>query len=146
MNRLHASERCALLEPGKLITQWRDEHTNGKLIYKVQEMVYFSLFLHICFFLPLFTTFGAPFFVDPFTMDKRSHLVCTYALCCVPTLFHPFQPNLCGQKAIFIIFWPLLGPLGATFGTFWVWQIPQTGLTGCPQSFSNLVPTRSITN
>ena len=44
-----------------------------------------------------------------------------------------FQPkiglldHLFGQTAIFSLLWPLFGLLGATFGTFWVWQIGQTG-------------------
>jgi hypothetical protein len=53
---------------------------------------------------------------------------------------------LFGQKAIFSLFWPLFGPLGATFGAFWVWKMAQTGLSGYLQCCSNLVPTCSITN
>ena len=38
------------------------------------------------------------------------------------------------------LFWPLFGPRRATFETFWVWQMAQTGLYGCLHRCSNLVP------
>ena len=67
---------------------------------------------------------------------KLHKLVCLDVLIGVPTLFNPFQPkkalwaNLCGQKDIFSLFWPIFGPCWATFGTFWVWQMSPTGLSG----------------
>ena len=60
---------------------------------------------------------------------------------------YALQANLCGQKAIFSLFGPLFGPLGAIYWKFSVWQMGQTGQPECPQCCSNLfqpVPTRSV--
>ena len=48
--------------------------------------------------------------------------------------------DLCGQKAIFSLFWPHFGPSKATFRTFWVLQKAPTVLSKCSYCFSNLVP------
>ena len=63
----------------------------------------------------------------------------------VATSFRPFQPKIdplgrfVKPKGYFSLFWPLFGPCRATFGAFWVWQLAQTGLSGCLHWCSNLV-------
>ena len=56
--------------------------------------------------------------------------------------FSPFSRSRMSQMwpNNFTPFWPLFGPRKATFGTFWVQQMAQTGLSGCLHWSFNLRP------
>ena len=91
-------------------------------------------------------------YFGPFLVPVRPHLghseSCKWPkLVCldVPILLNHFQPKIgpLGQfmwpKGYFSLLWPLFGPHRATFGTFLVLQMAQTGLSVCPHWCSNLV-------
>ena len=46
-----------------------------------------------------------------------------------------------GQKAIYSLFGPLVGPLWVIFEAFLVWQMGKTGQPDCPECWYDLVPT-----
>ena len=77
---------------------------------------------------------------------KWSKLVCLNVLIGVPTLFQPFQPKIgplsgfVWPKGDFSLFCPIFGHGRATFWTFLVLQMAQTGLSGCLYWCSKLVP------
>ena len=76
---------------------------------------------------------------------KWPKLVCLDVFIGVPTSFLPLQPKIgpldqfVWPKGYHSLFWPFFGHHRATFGKFWVWQMAQTGLSGCHHECSNFV-------
>ena len=59
----------------------------------------------------------------------------------LPTQNRPTGPICEAKRPKFVgLFRPLFGPRRAPFGTFWVWKMAQSGLSGCLHWCSNLVP------
>ena len=50
---------------------------------------------------------------------------------------------MCSLKTIFSLIWQLFCPQRATFQTSWAWKMAQTGISGCAQCCSNLIPSCS---
>ena len=104
-----------------------------------------------------FDIFLAPFwstFEHIFGVWKWPKLVCLDVFIGAPTSFCSFQPKIGALDQIlwregFLKnkFWLLFGPRRATFKTFRVWQMAQTGLSGCLHLCSNLftpLPTKNM--
>ena len=68
-----------------------------------------------------------------------SHHWCSKLVPPLPTRIRPSGP-ICVTKILILAYWPPFGPHRATFGTFLVLKMTQTGLSGCPYWCSNLVP------
>ena len=105
------------------------------------ERIFVAKRLFLVYFGPCKATFGT-FWVLQIAQTGLSGCPHWYSNLVQPlsTQNRHLWANLCAEKDIFSLFWPIFGHRRATFGTFLVLKMAQTGLSGCLYWYYNLVP------